>query len=108
MSLFLFRDEDSGRLHVLEVEGKTSDEFEHWLDRNYETTVLPLEETYGVHDTSFQDRFEGKPFDGQTVMWGFSSYEVQEDKWPELLAKWKDILTSIGLSVGQWQTIEPS
>jgi hypothetical protein len=49
-----------------------------------------LESKYGVHDINFDD----------DNIWGWNSYEVEEEKIPELMNKWRVILIELGYDCG--------
>lgn len=63
---------------------------------NFKEILDELESDYGVHD------FHTTRFDGDFYeLAGYSSYEVPEDKYMELLTKWRDGLARLGLNPGE-------
>jgi hypothetical protein len=96
---FNFWNENDGSCYSFSVKGDESlpdlndgevmEEF--WYDKlQPEQDRRQLEEIYGIHDISGDD----------TCFWGFTSYEIEDDKFPELMEIWKDIFKSFGYEVG--------
>jgi len=55
--------------------------------------IDPLECKYGVHDISFSP---------DEVLFGFTSYEIEEKNWPIVLTLWKEKIQELGFVVGEW------
>ena len=98
MKYFRFHDEEQEKSHYLELSGLEVGEQE--MDNLFYSVIRPemenrnLEERYGVHDVSFNGVAD--------TIWGFTTYEVEYDKWFELMQEWRQILTLAGFNVGAY------
>lgn len=61
-------------------------------DGAFQARTEELEEEYGVHDFATS---------GEHEVAGFHSYEVEPERWPELIGKWRDFFTSQNIGVGE-------
>lgn len=101
MKPFIFFDENKQITHCLEILGPAhllkeieDDEYEDFWDKiQKEINSRNLETKYGVHDISFSSN---------TALCGFTSYEIT--KWKTLMKIWREILTSLGIEVGNYYT----
>lgn len=65
------------------------------IDDSHDYDGEDFESTYGVHDVAF----------GENDLLGFTSYEIEEDKFPELMEKWRDIFKRRGLLTSEIFTL---
>lgn len=91
---FVFHDTNTGKSWCFDVTGnenlgemETEYMRDNLIDDSHNYNGEDLEDTYGVHDVAF---------DENTDILGFFSYEVSENKYSELMEKWKDIFTKRG------------
>jgi hypothetical protein len=61
-------------------------------DDKFEDEFEILQDVYGVHDCSFEQ---------SKHIHGFTSYEVDPEKYMELMGKWKTFITSLGCKCGE-------
>lgn len=102
---FIFKDEISGRKYILPLGGDMAEGLQYGGPWNY--VIIPdelwdkivsdieargLETKFGIHDVSCN---------GKDEILGFTSYEVEEKQFPELMSIWKEMLISYGFEVGE-------
>ena len=89
---FVFRDQNTGTVWWFDVDGpeiteETEDRIQNWCGDN------KLETKFGIHDIEFQPDIE---------LFGYTSYEVPEDKYLELMEIWRQFwITEPGYNVGK-------
>ncbi len=98
MKRFIFHDENTKKDWIFYVVIGELDEIEldtlidDLLDDSHDFKGEDLESTYGVHDIAF---------DHETDVLGFTSYEIDEEKFPELMEKWKEIFKNRGFLISE-------
>lgn len=100
---FRFHDENTDKDYLLPVTC-CEREYNDWLEHDVsEVGFVSDMENYGVHDCN-------SGVDENEVSLGFTSYEVEEDQFPELLEKWKQKLVELGWASheSQWEIRQSS
>jgi hypothetical protein len=94
---FRFYDENQKKSWVLIF--KSPDQLPSEFDADwYYENILPemvnrdLEVKYGIHDYDTH---------GDDMLIGYTSYEVEADDFPALMAEWKDIFQKLGIDTGE-------
>ena len=98
MKKFTFANENTGTVWMFDIltdlDKYSADELDELVDHLLYDSHSPvdLEVKYGIHDIA------GDPEDD---LLGFMSYEIEEDKFPELMEIWKNIFKSNGLETSE-------
>jgi hypothetical protein len=87
---FSFPDETEQTEKIPFKAGFTPDNFDDFMEQEWDSFIDPLEHKYGVHDFTGH----GQP-DGSWDI-GFTTYEVDKGKVNELMDIWKTKLKAIG------------
>ena len=75
-------------------------EWNDWEEYQLDEQTSKLESEYGVHNY-----YGTQTFDGDNLAeFGYHSYEVKQDKWEELVNKWRDWFVTQNFNPGEVQT----
>lgn len=95
---FHFYDQNTDKDYLLPIDCSER-EFNTWSEEDEQEHAFVSDmESYGVHDWS-------GGMDENEITLGYTSYEVEEEQFPELLEKWKQKLVELGwaLENSQWE-----
>jgi len=89
---FKLIDENTEKEYTFELDFKNADEYCNWfktVEDEFDNFTSKMEEEYGIHDIHGGIDNDGIYYDG------FMSYEIESNKFPEVLEKWKVFLTTL-------------